>query len=81
MCHFLPFRYDVNLEDAKKVGIKKGLTTGVSMGLIYLFMFSSYALGFWYGGVLVREESETYSVGTVLIVSRYIQHRYNTDCR
>ena len=53
--------------DAKNVGVKKGFTNGISVGLVYFVMFGAYALGFWYGSVLIRDE--TYSIGKVLIVS------------
>ncbi|XP_021367207.1 multidrug resistance protein 1-like isoform X1 [Mizuhopecten yessoensis] len=59
-------RYDKNLEHAKQIGIKKGVTSGLSMGAIWFIMMCSYALGFWYGAKLVREDG--YSIGKVLIV-------------
>ncbi|XP_033762430.1 ATP-dependent translocase ABCB1-like isoform X2 [Pecten maximus] len=59
-------RYDKNLEHAKAIGVKKSLTSGLSMGLIWFIMMGSYALGFWYGAKLVREDG--YSIGKVLIV-------------
>ncbi|CAL1526271.1 unnamed protein product [Lymnaea stagnalis] len=61
-------RYAVNLKDAQKFGVKKGFTNGASMGFIWLVIFCCYALGFWYGGVLVREEKDNYDVGTMIIV-------------
>ncbi|XP_062600445.1 ATP-dependent translocase ABCB1-like isoform X1 [Saccostrea cucullata] len=60
-------RYNVHLSDAKKTGIRKGLTVGFSMGLIYFIIFSVYGFGFWYGAKLVREDSD-YTPGNVLIV-------------
>ncbi|XP_060086046.1 ATP-dependent translocase ABCB1-like [Ylistrum balloti] len=59
-------RYDKNLEHAKKIGIKKSITSGLSMGIIWFIMMGSYALGFWYGAKLVRDDG--YSIGKVLIV-------------
>ena len=35
--------------NAKKVGIKKGVVGGCSIGLIYFSMFCMYGLSFWYG--------------------------------
>uniref|UniRef100_H2ZPW6 Bile salt export pump n=1 Tax=Ciona savignyi TaxID=51511 RepID=H2ZPW6_CIOSA len=46
-------RYTHNLGDAKVVGIKRGLVSGFSMGLLYLSMFGMYGLSFWYGTTLV----------------------------
>ncbi|XP_059173798.1 ATP-dependent translocase ABCB1-like isoform X1 [Physella acuta] len=60
-------RYTVNLKDAHEFGIKKGLTIGISMGFIWLVIFGCYALGFWYGGKLVRED-EHYTVGKMIVV-------------
>lgn len=59
-------RYDKNLEHAKAIGVRKSITSGLSMGLIWFIMMGSYALGFWYGAKLVREDG--YSIGKVLIV-------------
>ncbi|XP_063421437.1 ATP-dependent translocase ABCB1-like isoform X2 [Mytilus trossulus] len=61
-------RYNSHLQNAKDVGIKKGYTNGFSVGLVYVVMFGAYALGFWYGAKLVREESDTYTIGKVLII-------------
>ncbi|XP_041365768.1 ATP-dependent translocase ABCB1-like isoform X2 [Gigantopelta aegis] len=61
-------RYTENLKDAKSYGIKKGFSTGLSMGFVWLIIFCSYALGFWYGAKLTRDEPETYKPGTMMIV-------------
>ncbi|KAK6172116.1 hypothetical protein SNE40_018066 [Patella caerulea] len=61
-------RYSDNLIDAKKFGIKKGMTNGVAMGFVWFAIFCAYALGFWYGGKLTIEEPENYTVGKMLIV-------------
>jgi hypothetical protein len=39
------------------------------MGTVWLIMFGAYALGFWYGAKLAREEADNYSIGNVMIVS------------
>jgi len=61
------FRYTKNLSSAKDVGIRKGIYSGVGMGFYFFVIFGSYALAFWYGGKLVREEE--YTPGQMLIVS------------
>ncbi|KAM4030758.1 ATP-dependent translocase ABCB1-like isoform 2-T3 [Anomaloglossus baeobatrachus] len=61
-------QYNVNLLDAKKVGIKKTVTTNVSMGLSQFLIFGAYALAFWYGTKLTVDEPKVYSIGKVLIV-------------
>ena len=62
-------RYNENLKDAKSLGVKKGFTTGLSMGFVWLVIFLSYALGFWYGAKLTRDEPDTYKPGTMITVS------------
>ncbi|KAM8924455.1 LOW QUALITY PROTEIN: ATP-dependent translocase ABCB1-like [Pelodytes ibericus] len=61
-------KYNVNLRDAKKVGIKKSITTNTSMGITQFLIFGAYALAFWYGTRLTISEPDNYSIGTVLIV-------------
>ena len=38
---------------AKTTGIRRGALTGVSTGLLYLTMYGTYGLAFWYGTSLV----------------------------
>ncbi|XP_023569389.1 multidrug resistance protein 1 isoform X2 [Octodon degus] len=59
-------RYNKNLEDAKKLGIKKAITANISMGAAFLLIYASYALAFWYGTTLVL--SNEYTIGQVLTV-------------
>ena len=58
-------RYSDNLEDARKVGVKKGTFMGLSMGVTYLVLFFVYALAFWYGAKLILEDE--YTIGDVLV--------------
>lgn len=60
-------RYNANLADARKFGVKKTTASGGGMGVIYFIMFACYALAFWYGSKLVREE-EAYTAGVMLTV-------------
>ncbi|DAA30733.1 TPA: ATP-binding cassette, sub-family B (MDR/TAP), member 1 [Bos taurus] len=59
-------RYNKNLEEAKRIGIKKAITANISMGAAFLLIYASYALAFWYGTSLVL--SKEYSIGQVLTV-------------
>ncbi|NXH19197.1 MDR1 protein, partial [Bucco capensis] len=59
-------KYDVNLEMARSVGVKKSITTNTSLGVSQFLIFGSYALAFWYGTKLISEEH--YDIGRVLIV-------------
>nr|XP_056713062.1 ATP-binding cassette sub-family B member 5 [Euleptes europaea] len=61
-------RYDANLEEARIVGMKKAITTNASMGVTQFVIFACYALAFWYGTKLTRDEPENYDIGKVLIV-------------
>ncbi|NWJ02935.1 MDR1 protein, partial [Crypturellus undulatus] len=61
-------KYDINLESAKSVGVKKSITTNTSLGVSQFLIFGSYALAFWYGTKLTVEEKDTYDIGRVLIV-------------
>uniref|UniRef100_A0A8D0HHX3 ATP binding cassette subfamily B member 4 n=1 Tax=Sphenodon punctatus TaxID=8508 RepID=A0A8D0HHX3_SPHPU len=59
-------RYHKNLEDAKRIGIKKAITANISMGIAFLLIYASYALAFWYGTTLVLQNES--SIGKVLTV-------------
>ncbi|XP_069504348.1 ATP-dependent translocase ABCB1-like [Ambystoma mexicanum] len=61
-------RYDVNLKDARNVGMKKSLTTNISMGITQCLIFSAYSLALWYGTKLTADEPQNYTIGNVLIV-------------
>uniref|UniRef100_A0A672LZI8 ATP-binding cassette sub-family B member 5 n=1 Tax=Sinocyclocheilus grahami TaxID=75366 RepID=A0A672LZI8_SINGR len=61
-------KYEKNLIEAKNFGIKKAITTNVSMGLTQFIIFGTYALAFWYGTKLSVDEPENYSIGKVLTV-------------
>lgn len=63
------YRYNSNLDEAKNFGIKKAIIAGAGMGAVFFFIFGVYALAFWYGSKLVREE-EAYTAGRMIIVSR-----------
>ncbi|XP_022371065.1 multidrug resistance protein 1, partial [Enhydra lutris kenyoni] len=59
-------RYNKNLEEAKRIGIKKAITANISIGAAFLLIYASYALAFWYGTSLVL--SQEYTIGKVLTV-------------
>uniref|UniRef100_A0A8C2TJ22 ATP binding cassette subfamily B member 5 n=1 Tax=Coturnix japonica TaxID=93934 RepID=A0A8C2TJ22_COTJA len=61
-------KYDTNLEAARRVGVKKSITTNTSLGVSQFLIFGSYALAFWYGTKLTVEEPDNYNIGRVLIV-------------
>ncbi|XP_073533538.1 ATP-dependent translocase ABCB1 [Phyllobates terribilis] len=59
-------RYEKNLEEAKKIGIRKAITANVSIGFAFLMIYASYSLAFWYGTTLIIEGQ--YTIGSVLTV-------------
>ncbi|CAF5047790.1 unnamed protein product, partial [Rotaria sp. Silwood1] len=59
-------RYEKHLDEAKINGIKKGAISGIFIGTMWFFSFCSYALGFWYGAKLIRDEG--YKIGDVCVV-------------
>jgi ATP-binding cassette subfamily B (MDR/TAP) protein 1 len=61
-------RYKNSLSDAKDFGIRKSIFSGGGMGLIFLVLFLTYALAFWYGGKLITDDPH-YTIGKLLIVS------------
>ena len=61
-------RYSANLQDAQRVGTKKGAITGIGMGATFFIIFSSYAVGFSYGVKLINDGDPDYSIGVVTTV-------------
>ncbi|XP_053743936.1 ATP-binding cassette, sub-family B (MDR/TAP), member 4 [Synchiropus splendidus] len=59
-------RYEKHLKSAKAVGIKKAISTNLTVAATYLVMYLSYALAFWYGSTLILEDE--YSIGKLLTV-------------
>lgn len=49
-------RYEVELEKARKMGVKRGQTIGTGFAFFMLFFYFSYALILWYGSKLVSQE-------------------------
>ncbi|XP_065884882.1 ATP-dependent translocase ABCB1-like [Dysidea avara] len=59
-------RYSARLKDARKVGIKKGFSTGLGIALTSFFIFFIHAVGYWFGAYLIQYEDAT--SGEVLTV-------------
>ncbi|XP_061918788.1 ATP-dependent translocase ABCB1-like isoform X1 [Entelurus aequoreus] len=59
-------RYHKNLEEAKKEGIKKAISSNIAVGFTFMILYLSYALAFWYGSTLVL--SKEYTAGIILAV-------------
>ncbi|GFN90381.1 multidrug resistance protein 1-like, partial [Plakobranchus ocellatus] len=52
-------RYSTALDESQKVGIKKSIFTGLSVGTTMLIMFCAYGLAFWYGSRRVNEYNKS----------------------
>lgn len=67
-------RYDHKLIAARDGEIKAGFQGGVMTGIVFLSIFLTYALVFWYGGVLIYDgtinpsSGEPYNGGDVITV-------------
>ncbi|KAG7166971.1 ATP-dependent translocase ABCB1-like [Homarus americanus] len=48
-------RYEANLGHAKRAAVKRGLVTGIGMGLMWFFIYAAYSLSFYYGTDLILE--------------------------
>ncbi|KAJ1954440.1 hypothetical protein GGI12_005790, partial [Dipsacomyces acuminosporus] len=59
-------RYDEKLKKARAAGLRKAVVVGTSVGFIMFTIYSAYALGFWYGGKLIRQDEV--SPATVIAV-------------
>lgn len=65
-------RYTERLHPAKATGIKKGLYSGLSSGLMWLLIYGCYAIALWYGVKLILaerfSENPTYTPAVLIIV-------------
>ena len=65
-------RYEVKLDEARRLGIKKSIFNGLLLGSVFLVIYGAYALGFWYGWTLSEIDPVTlkseYTVGKILLV-------------
>jgi ATP-binding cassette subfamily B (MDR/TAP) protein 1 len=67
-------RYETRLVNAKDLGIRRALWSGIGAGIAWFMIFVSYALAFWYGPKLIidsrGEENPTYNASILIIVSK-----------
>ncbi|XP_020291871.1 multidrug resistance protein homolog 49 isoform X2 [Pseudomyrmex gracilis] len=65
-------RYAEKLIPAEKTGIRRGFWSGVGGGVMWLIIYLSYALAFWYGVKLIQddrnEEVKEYTPAVLVIV-------------
>ncbi|XP_075068305.1 ATP-binding cassette sub-family B member 5 isoform X4 [Mixophyes fleayi] len=60
-------RYSNNLGEAKKIGIRKSITSQFAVGVMFFLIYASYGLGFWYGTTLILG-GKGYTIGSTLVV-------------
>mmetsp|Transcript_5871 Transcript_5871/g.7099 ORF Transcript_5871/g.7099 Transcript_5871/m.7099 type:complete len:1334 (+) Transcript_5871:380-4381(+) len=51
-------KYEDELIQAEELGIKKARSQGIGMGFTMCVYFLCYAIAFWYGAVLIRNDSD-----------------------
>ncbi|CAF3842426.1 unnamed protein product, partial [Rotaria sp. Silwood1] len=61
-------RFSENLLEAKQIGIKKGLYMGLCQAAAQVAIYISFAITFWYGPYLVRNECQNYDAGAVIVI-------------
>ncbi|KAG7308521.1 hypothetical protein JYU34_005733 [Plutella xylostella] len=60
-------RYQVHLEDASAINIKKAFFNGMAMGTLFFCIFCAYALSFWFGFQFITND-DAYDVETMIAV-------------
>ena len=70
------YRYQDRLDPAKKTGIKKGVYSGIGSGFMWLIIYATYALAFWYGVGLILDSRRLsvpiYTPAVLMIVSYFV---------
>ncbi|XP_018059638.1 PREDICTED: multidrug resistance protein homolog 49-like isoform X2 [Atta colombica] len=65
-------RYSEKLAPAEKSGIRRGMWSGIGGGVMWLIIYLSYALAFWYGVKLILDdrsnEDKEYTPAVLVIV-------------
>lgn len=73
MYFYYSARYTQELKPAKEVGSKKGLYSGLGAGVMWLIVYISYAVAFYYGITLIVHdrnlEEKEYTPAVLIIVS------------
>ena len=64
-------RYTAHLKDAKKIGVKKGASAGLGIGLTSFFIFFVHAIGYWFGAYLIQYQDAT--SGDIVTVNTFVK--------
>ncbi|KAK2412274.1 ABC transporter B family member [Trifolium repens] len=59
-------QYNISLTKSYRIGVQEGLTIGLGLGTVRLFVYCTYALTVWFGGKMVLEKG--YTGGEVISV-------------
>ncbi|XP_017479812.1 PREDICTED: multidrug resistance protein 1A [Rhagoletis zephyria] len=66
--------YKTQIVDARKINIKRNMFAGIGFGMLWFFIYASYALAFWFGvGLVLKkyagiEGYENYDPGNMITV-------------
>ncbi|CAG2190655.1 ABCB1 [Mytilus edulis] len=61
-------RYNENLKDANSQAIRKGIVTGLGQSVFWFFVYSAFAVAFWYGIYLIRNGEAGFEAGETLTI-------------
>ncbi|CAC5380496.1 ABCB1 [Mytilus coruscus] len=61
-------RYNENLKDANSQAIRKGIVTGLGQSVFWFFVYSAFAVAFWYGIYLIRSGEAGFEAGETLTI-------------
>ncbi len=56
------------MTQGRRVGIQKGIMTGLALGISNIVLYGGIAIIFWYGPYLIRTECQNYSAGQWMVV-------------
>lgn len=68
-------RYVSNLDEAERIGLKKGIAMGISVALLWGFLMIAYGAGMKFGGYLIIEDRQVRSQGACVVKIALL-----TDC-
>jgi len=47
----------MKLNEARRLGIKKGFSVGIALGFVIFFLFFLYSMAFWFGAYLIQSHN------------------------